>query len=61
MGENGIKRLLKVNDTGSLLNLAKWGLKVLNVNLEDHAEYALNTEKEVLPCLKFIDEGMKLN
>jgi len=47
-----------VNDTGSFLNLARWGLKILNVNLEDHADYALDTEKEVLPCLKFIHEGM---
>jgi len=58
MRKNGIKRVLKVNDTGSFLNLARWGLKILNVYLEDHADYALDTEKEVLPCLKFIHEGM---
>ena len=58
MRQNGIKRVLKVNDTGSLLNLTKWGITRLNVHLEDHADYALDTEKEVLPSLKFIHDGM---
>ena len=58
MRENGIKRILKVNETGSLIDMAKWGIKRLNVNLEDHSDYALDTEKEVLPCLKFIHDGI---
>ena len=54
MKQNGITQVLKVNDTGSMMNLARWNIKTLCVTLEDHADYELDTEKEVLPCLKFI-------
>ena len=58
--QNNIRQILKLNQTHRLV-LPSLGFKVdvLDLTLEDHAEYEVSLDKEIMPAIEYIRRGME--
>ena len=58
--ENNIRQILKLNQTHKLI-LPSLGFKVdvLDLTMEDHAEYEVSLENEIMPAIEYIQRGME--
>ena len=52
--------MLKVNDTASsMFMLEKYGINLKHISMEDTPDYDISIETELLPCLEYIDQGLR--